>query len=267
MLLLRDSGFLHSVDTSTKFVEYIKNHQKSWWEAVKSELSVKENDIILISGVVKTSTWSMASFVERGTDHEINLLSQVGPIAQAGATMQIQNSNSTSFCREGPKDRIEKLNPGTAQNTPGVSTTTLSSVSAFPKDQDIFIHYYKVKYRILGFTKIAASGPDAELPDDESNDQDTSAPQAGEGEEQEVDVEISEPQQINEPQPIAEAQEAVTPQEIAAPQEVVEVHPEEMEEEQRDETIEVVAPEDVEVNVSPQPTLYHCSLIYRLLTP
>ena len=28
-----------------------------------------------------------------------------------------------------------------------------------------------------------------------------------------------------------------------------------------------VAPEDVEVNVSPQPTLYHCSLIYRLLTP
>lgn len=131
----------------------------------------KKDEILLISGVIKTPTWHMASFMEKGVDYELAFQGQFGPVAQAGAGFSYQNENHQSVTtREGPRHRLSEFKPGVE-----------------PKDQTIFIHYYKVKFRYILPMKVVASGKEGAADDENMPDQDTS-PQGVSSPQVEVDV-------------------------------------------------------------------------------
>ena len=101
----------------------------------------------MVRGWIKASAWAVAAWCDRSIDHEITL-SGSGGIAQAGLTFAIADETTTTVQqRIGPPER-----QGALQIRDNATNLNL------PRDQCIFMSYFKVVDRMFWFTIKAKAG-------------------------------------------------------------------------------------------------------------
>lgn len=146
----------------------MKTHVDSWLEFANDRLGIglKEQDIIFVSGFMKTTVWAEAAFSATSRSCELVIAgSCFVPSACGDFRVSVSRGLAAVESRNGPLDRVATWNDGSDQK--------------YKYDQCIFLNYYKMKKRrdILGRPRIikAAAGP-RRLPDDDDDDDDNIAP-------------------------------------------------------------------------------------------
>ncbi|KAI0770870.1 WD40-repeat-containing domain protein [Irpex lacteus] len=174
----------------------LQNHD-SWCNFASGdafELGCKPDEIVFIKGFVKTSAWSVAAYRSgvRSTQ-TMALTGTVGGVGEAGFEFNIDSSEGYIFdTRYGPEGR-EAQTPLLRSHSPRPSIASgkgkspeilqedsLSAITSqeniamnFPRDQSVFVSYYKIKHRIWWMRKIVANAGPHELPRGPDEDQPT----------------------------------------------------------------------------------------------
>ena len=161
-----EGAFLLLWDSATKttlklgrpqFEKYILEHHDSWCEYARSILGISAKDVIVVSGFIKSSTWTIATFFgdsrfEEGT---------VGGHLSSALDVDFSHpSGDTTAClpigsRSGPAHRMRSAQRLASREEP--------EDRAMPKDQCLFLNYYKVKHRSLAPEPTTGSGYDDDL--------------------------------------------------------------------------------------------------------
>ena len=158
-------------------------HHRSWcaFAANPKILGIVRppEDIVLVLGTMKTSVWTVGAFLARDDRvHDFSVGGQVGTVA--GARLQLtseRNESQTCQQRSGPhRQPIETSLSPPLLNLPSSSrhasntldTTTGGGVDnqPQPKDQCIFLRYYKIKYRKVLPRQIKANADPSSLGED-----------------------------------------------------------------------------------------------------
>ena len=167
---------------SQEFERYMLRHHDSWYEYAKNKLglSIKHEDIVLVRGFVKNSRWTIATFL-RGRSHtqEVTVSGKLASIADIEISYSSREDirYSPNSPRSGPPERIKAISD--CPLTSKLSTLSLAEPSAdegkvftVPKDQCLFLNYYKVKRRWYKVPKeIRAAGGSARRDDPRSGDE------------------------------------------------------------------------------------------------
>ncbi|EKM53487.1 uncharacterized protein PHACADRAFT_98445, partial [Phanerochaete carnosa HHB-10118-sp] len=90
------------------------------------------SELMLVYGCVKTSAWALAVYVVHSTEHDISLSMSAGSFASVHADAKSHEEVKMSMEEWGEQER---------------------SISA-PKDQCLFLSYYKLKRRRIGALKL-----------------------------------------------------------------------------------------------------------------
>lgn len=123
------------------FEDYIIRHHESWYTLANDrKLHIRREDILLVSGWIKTSAWAVAALVGEGQSHAFSLGAEGLSVAQAHFEVERSAEVEMSVLqRSGP---LVLSNPER-------------------RDQCLFINYYKMKYRLPFLRQIVAgAGPD-----------------------------------------------------------------------------------------------------------
>lgn len=141
LLYLDNAADREAVYTNEVWVKYIRTNYPSW---IKILESVGLNDeIIVVRGWIKASAWAVAAWCDKSTEHQVTL-SGSGGIAQAGFSFTSSDESNNS---------VEKR---TGPDPPGDAIT--ESGGSLPKDQTIFMSYYKIVDRFFFFSIKAKAG-------------------------------------------------------------------------------------------------------------
>lgn len=162
------------------FTEYMSRHHRSWHAYATSRdglgMHCQPEDIILVRGFIKTSRWTVAAFLgDTSYAHEVALDGQLGAVINVGLSYSSEGSSQCTPLppRSGPLHRIISRNEfplRSSPTTPGSPSTSYDGDST-PRDQCIFLNYYKIKYRRwLLPDKITAAGGADDLPKGDDND-------------------------------------------------------------------------------------------------
>ncbi|KAH9839021.1 uncharacterized protein C8Q71DRAFT_747171 [Rhodofomes roseus] len=136
--------------------KYMGRNHAYWYEFAteRAQLDLKQEDIILISGWIKTARWAVAAFVEGGREVELSFGAGQASLADASFSVTTTQGVSRSWHQHSGPDTDEETTAGS------------SSVSRSVQDQCVFLHFYKSKRRLGGILpkllpmKIAAAGED-----------------------------------------------------------------------------------------------------------
>ena len=185
-MLLKGFSDKTYLNDSSLTKKYILDNYGSWDAFATSELglSTKQYDIIFVKGFVKTSAWSVAAY-QSGvrSAHTMALTGTVGAVGDIGFEFTVDSSQGYIFdTRFGPEGReVQAIPPSPQFPRPSLSSekgksretlreddlaTNLSEdipTPAFPRDQSVFVSYYKIKHRIWWKKIVARAGPH-ELP-------------------------------------------------------------------------------------------------------
>ncbi|GJE89743.1 hypothetical protein PsYK624_058490 [Phanerochaete sordida] len=139
--VLGDSGHQEWYLRNRSFREYIAKYHSSWYDfALAKDHDIAPESLVLVSGWLKTSEWAIATFANQGKGHDISLNACAGSFASAAfevsAGIEVQTSLEQ---RAGP---------------PKISSAPVTSGSP-PRNQCMFIRYYKLKTRALGRAKVS----------------------------------------------------------------------------------------------------------------
>ena len=171
-----------------------------WWEFFKSEeidLDKRRDEILFVSGFVKTNDWGIGAFTHNGRSAEVSFQVQLpfftGTIS--GAASHESGGNAEMRTKPGPDRPLSPSSPrrsftsGSAPSLAGTSEAmqTLEShtsppaegVAANPgdaekKDQCLFLNYYQVRRRFWRPRVMkGAAGPDEREPEDHDGTEDS----------------------------------------------------------------------------------------------
>lgn len=138
MAILGDYGHQRWYLSSRQFRDYIIKHHASWCAFAEGEgYLVPPDAIILVSGWLKTSEWTIATFSSSGRSQAIDLNASAGPYASAVIQAAGGEERYTSI-----EQRSSPRKAGVAQG------------EGLPRDQCLFLRYYKLKTRALGRPKV-----------------------------------------------------------------------------------------------------------------
>lgn len=123
--------------------EYIREHHSSWFQYAHARgFDLRIQDLIFVTGHVKTSKWALA--VMRSREGQRSLEVTVGPSSAANPSLNVSPHISTE-------------SEGTSIATrsgPEPSTLALrDSDGELPKNQCIFLEYYKLEPRRFSFLR------------------------------------------------------------------------------------------------------------------
>ena len=186
-LVLSAPAVMMHIQVKRRIVTHMRRHFDRWMEYANSTigLDLKENQIYFVSGTIKTKSWITAAFFN-GTHsgREFSLNCDLDNLAEAS----IQFSHKTDTMRNpeykwGPIMRRRR--PASIASMPAPASATASAPASATasapattydpadpatevynpeRDQCIFIHYYKMKSRILWRTAVEAAAGPHELP-------------------------------------------------------------------------------------------------------
>ena len=124
-------------------------HHDSWFDFARVlGHDVNADDIVLVSGWVKTSQWALAACTNYGRAHEVTLDATVPSIASAKFEINLCEDVKMSVDqRSGPPGRIEPVDDGPTTH-----------------DQCLFVKYYKMKKNKFRMKKIVAGAGPQEYP-------------------------------------------------------------------------------------------------------
>lgn len=169
-LLLKEKAVLKELHETGNLIRYIRTNHSEWLEFITNELDyvLQREDIIFISGTVKTTEWAVGAFFNHEHEGSFDVTFNAGPWASSSAGFKISSNTSVNVQhREGPSLAIAR-GPNAPPITQGHETEGFDAV---PYNQTVFLHYYKVKNRTFLWPKVlkAAAGPD-DLPTDEGDE-------------------------------------------------------------------------------------------------
>ncbi|OBZ75132.1 hypothetical protein A0H81_04838 [Grifola frondosa] len=162
VLTLKDAVDQEELLESLDVEDYIKQNHPHWVRYVRNvlRLDVRRENLVFVHGWLKTSQWALAAFLEKDVEGALCLEGQFSPLA--GARFSIQGSQRLSrsvITRSGPQTMLED--------------TPEEAAASRPKNQCIFLQYYKVKRRLLlapEVIKAAAEPTDLPGPEDEEDE-------------------------------------------------------------------------------------------------
>ncbi|KAI0820693.1 WD40-repeat-containing domain protein [Trametes gibbosa] len=169
---------------SKGLVQYIRTNFDSWYHFATDvcDLEIDRDEIIFVSGVVKTADWGLGAFLRQGSGGEVSFQTNLGPFAQGSFNFsRAHKSAGVAEWRTKPDGASMSPQPSvfsesTTETLVGSSSMalTLQRTHSGPrKDQCLFLHYYKMKRR-LWLNKVikAAAGPDRPGSDSGNDDGD-----------------------------------------------------------------------------------------------
>ena len=164
---------------SVKLAPFIRNSIDKWHEYVATEhdLEIAKDQIIFVSGVIKTEDWGLGAFMSQAKGGAVSFSAQV-PFFQGAFSAQVQDGRATNVqTRTKPQpsnasfvSKSDSLIEGAGGSTaPSTSSQGYSGVQTtdVKRDQTLFFHYYKIKSRFWFRKGViqAAAGPDERDPD------------------------------------------------------------------------------------------------------
>ena len=160
------------VQAKRRIVTYMRKHFPNWLALANNrlELDLKEQDLFFVSGTTTTSKWSLSAFQDSALrEKEGHVYCDLGDIANAKLSFSMSESVYHSpENNHGPVRRPEasaELRIEAPAHGGGPSGNTQFTPSKWPHhDQTIFIHYYKMKTRLLWKRVIRAAAGAHQLP-------------------------------------------------------------------------------------------------------
>ncbi|KAF7797950.1 hypothetical protein EIP86_009157 [Pleurotus ostreatoroseus] len=154
ILWLKESAERGYFVPNDKIRQYMLKHHHSWFIFAKAmALNLSLEDIIFVRGFIKASDWAVAAWKAKDQDADIEGSFRYDP--DTGFDFQFSKQERiVHACR---------WSSGSDQ----FSTTPTSR----PKNQCLFLQYYKVKHRFFGADKIVAAAGPSILPDRPPEDQ------------------------------------------------------------------------------------------------
>lgn len=114
-----------TVRRNSAFTDYIRRHHYSWYKYATSDgRIIQPEDLVLVSGWVKTSSWSLATWVTERKAEAFSLSADHGSSVHAHVDVE-----RTVEYEVPPNPRYKLPQPGQ------------------PHNQCLFVRYYKAKYR------------------------------------------------------------------------------------------------------------------------
>lgn len=142
--MLGDHATSSLVLKNNAFTAYMNAHHDAW-HAFAAALghAIAPDDIVLVSGWLKTSEWALAACTDCARAHQLTLDVQAGPLAGAQFGIKLAQDVQMSLeQRSGPSRAVQHKHKG-------------SKV----RDQCLFLRYYKIKKRpFFGKKIVAAAG-------------------------------------------------------------------------------------------------------------
>ena len=143
MLVLKHEARREALHPSHDLTRYILSHHESWSAFARDvlRLDLQPEDIIFVSGFMKTAEWALAAATHNAREGEIQFGGELWNVAKA--TFSYTAGRSTSMSAEhrcGPKVG-DPSSPEDANAPPQITAPRF--------DQCVFLHYYKVKRRRL----------------------------------------------------------------------------------------------------------------------
>ncbi|KAJ3554116.1 hypothetical protein NM688_g3274 [Phlebia brevispora] len=199
LLALKSSAACDTIDRSLKLEKYIRRNHRAWHTFARETLGLncRPEELVCISGCIKTSEWTVAAFLKDESSHGAMIRGQLGPVASVGCEVQITQSREMAARHHSGPVRPRAARPVVAAEGSRIPVPTPTVVDhAQENDQTVFIHYYKVKYRRL-YPRVpkvikAAAGPHR-LPDPERRPESDGIPAGecdSEDDDEDDDVEI-----------------------------------------------------------------------------
>lgn len=171
------------------FRRYMRQNYKSWYEFATTTLEVdcQPDDIILVHGCTKASSWTVAAFHGERHSSSFSLSGEIKPFAGVGAEISFIEQRAVHVeKRSGPsRDHNTGLFPEPEVHLfSSITTTGQSNPSGIQpsvpddRDQCIFLNAYRWKYRFHVYRDLVAkAGPHTLPPPDGPEDADAAQSQ------------------------------------------------------------------------------------------
>ncbi|KAJ7618641.1 hypothetical protein FB45DRAFT_169939 [Roridomyces roridus] len=140
VLLLPDGAARWDLRPLRVFKDYALKHARSWYTWVNGRLGwmVESGDLYLITGVDKSSTWSVLATENRSEDLSLSLKLKAAQFASASGSCTWEWESTSSFANSGPRRQ------------PGWERPAGSEPE---KDQTLFLRGFKVTVRSSSWIK------------------------------------------------------------------------------------------------------------------
>ena len=158
--MLAPSGVSQTILCRNLIARYMRTHFERWMEFANSrfEIGLKDEELIFVCGTTMTSRWGVAAFHGDYREKGGSITANMGSLASIDFTMRVAEAKyQSSYFRSGPP----QYPSGADYPATRTEATNQTNSPAEPLDQCIFMHYYKMKRRILlpAFPMQAAASP------------------------------------------------------------------------------------------------------------
>ncbi|KAJ7213748.1 hypothetical protein C8J57DRAFT_1002668, partial [Mycena rebaudengoi] len=104
ILLLPDGASRWDLRPRQVFLDYALKHAQSWYEFVNGDLGrmVGNGDLYLVTGVTKSTSWSVAALENQSGDGQISLKLKAVQVATMGASCAWEWESASSSVNSGP---------------------------------------------------------------------------------------------------------------------------------------------------------------------
>ncbi|KZT00235.1 uncharacterized protein LAESUDRAFT_666522 [Laetiporus sulphureus 93-53] len=181
ILVLGAPAIRHRLRHGRRIKTYIRTHLRNWHTfAVKRlDLDLSEDDIIFVSGWVKTTAWSLAAFAGDAKNARITFSADGDGVA--GGCWQINEARDANWAFEyhsGPPSDGVRKNEERRINKAAAKNENDDGHRRGKQDQCVFLHYYKLKKRFLCIKSMKAMAePRSPSPGSDDHDaEDSPAP-------------------------------------------------------------------------------------------
>lgn len=150
MVIFKDYGIQEQVLPCKAFEQYIYSFHLSWHAfAVKKGLKIRAEDIVLVSGWIKTSEWTLAAYSSERRSHKF------GFTISASGSAVVQSSYVGSKSRIIMCTKSGSTAEASESPTPHTSGSDIAfHVSETRSDQCLFLRYYSCHHKGLGVINI-----------------------------------------------------------------------------------------------------------------
>lgn len=148
VIIFKDYGIQEQVLPCKAFEQYIYSFHLLWHAfAVKKGLKIRVEDIVLVSGWIKTAEWTLAAYSSERRSHKFAF------------TISASGSAAVQSSYAGSKSRIvmctKSGSTAEASPTPQTSESNIAfHVSETPSDQCLFLRYYSCHHKGMGIINV-----------------------------------------------------------------------------------------------------------------
>lgn len=146
-MLLGSPAVVQEIISRRRVVHYIQSHLDTWLEYANSVLGLdlKEQDLVFISGTTKTSSWANIVFQKSTESGSLKI--------QGADARELLPLSSGQF-------HVSMVDATDAMVFARMGPANAAQVGSLPANQCVFIHYYRMKRRLLLQRVMqAAAGP------------------------------------------------------------------------------------------------------------